>query len=168
MASIMMMSSRFSIIKKQLHVSIVRLIKLKDDTWMPRCLCECYWLSSKLTQQVMLLEGCAYVMLPLENFGHCRCCLPLVFSCHCITITFSCKKSYFSFNYGTGQNKRNRMSWPVMTSHYLPLMEDVHNRGIYIGCKLSHSELFMRKGASWPHFATFATFATENYVRMYA
>ena len=85
--------------------------------WMPWCLCECYWLSSKLTQQVMLLEGCALVMLPLENFWHCR--LPLVFSCHCITIIFCFKKSYFSFNYGTDQNKHNRMSWPVMTSCYL-------------------------------------------------
>ena len=41
----------------------------------------------------MLLEGCALVMLPLENFGHCRCRLPLVFSCHCITIIFCFKKA---------------------------------------------------------------------------
>ena len=46
-------------------------------------------------------------MLPLENFGHCR--LPLAFSCHCITIIFCFKKSYFSFNYGTGQNKHNTL-----------------------------------------------------------
>ena len=93
MVSIMMMSSRLSIIKKQLHVTVFRLIKVKRRHVMPWCLCECYWLSSKLTQQVMLLEGCALVMLPLENFGHCRCRLPLVFSCHCITIIFCFKKA---------------------------------------------------------------------------
>ena len=32
-------------------------------------------------------------MLPLENFGHCCCHLPLVFSCHCITIIFVLRKA---------------------------------------------------------------------------